>query len=145
MAEEGEPFSVLRKILPFLSVVVVIAALYTAWIFYSRRSADRDVQQAREAKELEDARRTVRLLGGGQFKILAFYAYPGVIGRGEETRICYGVSGAKMVRIEPGVEAIKPSLNRCLNVAPRKTTQYRLIAEDGAGHTVTESFTLRVQ
>jgi len=145
MAESGEPFGIIRRILPFMSVAILIAGIYTGWVFYSRKSADQAIAREQEAKEVEDARRTVRLLGGGQFKILSFYAYPGVVGRGQETRICYGVSGAKTVRIEPNVEAIKPALNRCLSVAPKATTEYRLVAEDGAGHTATERFTLRVQ
>jgi hypothetical protein len=142
---ETEPFGALRRVIPFLSVGILIAALYVGWVFYSRWNSNREAEAAAKTKEVEEAKRTVEMLGGGKFKILAFYAYPGLIRSGEEARICYGVSGANNVRIEPPVEELKPSLSRCFNAKLRKTTQFRLIAEDAAGHTATESFTLKVR
>jgi hypothetical protein len=48
------------------------------------------------------------------------------------------------VRIEPPVENVYPALTRCVQVSPRRDTEYKLVAEDGAGHTVSQSFVLKV-
>jgi hypothetical protein len=84
------------------------------------------------------------MLGGGQLKILSFYASPGAIRRGERANICYGVYGAKSVRIEPPVQALYPAIAYCLQVSPSRSTEYKLVAEDGSNHTVTQSLALRV-
>ncbi len=42
------------------------------------------------------------------------------------------------------MEEIWPALSHCLEVAPRKDTEYKLIAEDGAGHSVSQSLVLKV-
>ncbi len=84
------------------------------------------------------------MMGNGEFKIPSFYSVPGAIHRGEHASMCFGVSATKSVRIEPGVEAVKPSLVRCLPVSPRKTTEYTLTAEDGKGHTLQQSFVVQV-
>ena len=47
--------------------------------------------------------------------------------------MCYGVANAKTVSIDPPVEGVWPSVARCLNVSPRRTTVYTLTASDGAG------------
>ena len=56
---------------------------------------------ARSAKEAEAQadKRIVNRLGGGKLKILAFWAEPGVVRRGERALVCYGVASAKSVRI----------------------------------------------
>jgi hypothetical protein len=105
----------LRKALPFLLVGIVIAAAYDGWVFYSR-----------------------------WLKILNFYASPGSIRRGEKANVCYGVFGAKSVRIDPPVEELHPAVAHCLQVSPAKTTEYKLVAEDGAGHSAIQAFVLQV-
>lgn len=75
-------------------------------------------------------------------KILQFYAGQGVIRPGEAVTICYGVESAESVRIEPHVEDITPSLNRCIEAKPEKTTLYTLTAvgaeaQDEASFTIT--------
>ena len=59
--------------------------------------------------------------------------------------ICYGVLNAKAVRIEPRVEGVSPSLNRCVEVSAEKETRYTLTAEGADGRTVSESFVLGVR
>lgn len=83
------------------------------------------------------------MLGGGSLKILNFYG-PKTIRRGEQGLICYGVYGAKSVRIEPPVEKLHPAVAHCLEVSPSATTTYKLVAEDGAGHTATEELTIQI-
>jgi hypothetical protein len=127
-----------------MGVAILIAALNLAWVFYSRWSSGQDAERARSDKEAQAARRTLELMGNGDFKILSFYAVPGAIRRGDSASMCFGVSATKSMRIEPGVEPVKPTLTRCLPVSPKKTTEYTLTAEDGKGHTLTQSFVLQV-
>jgi hypothetical protein len=136
--------ALLRRVLPFLSVAVLAALAYDGWIFYSRWREAREAERVSRAKKAEDARRTIDLLGGGQLKILNFYASPGAIRRGERANICYSVYGAKSVRIEPPVQALYPAIAYCLQVSPSRSTEYKLVAEDGANHTATRSLELRV-
>ena len=135
----------LRKALPFLLLATIAAFAYDAWVFYSRWHARREAEQQQRAAESERARETLDLLGGGRLKILSFYASPGVIRRGQHADLCYGVNGARSLRLEPPVAELHPSLSRCVQVAPAKTTRYQLVADDGRGHTATQSFTLQVQ
>ena len=73
-----------------------------------------------------------------------FYATPGVVEPGGATNICYGVSGAKTVKLDPPVGHVYPAISNCLQVAVKKTTQYTLTIEDGAGHTASQSFEIKV-
>jgi hypothetical protein len=124
--------------------MVVAAAVYDGSIFYSRWSRVRDSERTQAREEVEQARRTLELLGGNELRIMNFYASPGVIRPGSHATICYGVNGARKVRIQPPVEEVWPAMSHCLQVAPRKDTEYTLTAEDAAGHSVSQSFVLRV-
>ena len=142
---ENEPKETLRKLLPYTSVAVIIAALYCAWVFYSRWSENRDFEQKQAAQRAAENQKTVEAYGGGELNILQFYASPGAIPRGDTAQLCYGVANAKTVRIEPEVSGVWPSLSRCVDVSPKKDTTYKFIAEDAAGHTETKTVTLRVE
>lgn len=135
---------ILRKVLPFLGIAIAIALLYDGYIFYSRWSAARETERQRAEQERTMARKTLQVLGGGELKINSFYASPGVIKKGSKADLCYGVVGAKTLRLEPPVQEVWPALNRCLQVTPVRNTEYKLIAEDAAGHSVSESFVLQV-
>ena len=135
---------VFRRLLPFLSIGVLAAVIYDASIFYSRWTSAREAEQARQAEETRRARKAIDLLGGTDFRIINFYAVPQTVRRGSQVRICYGVYAAKRVRIEPAVEDLHPAISYCFDIAPRKDTAYKLIAEDGAGHTATASLVVRV-
>ena len=76
---------------------------------------------------------------------MSFSAAPAVIQRGRPADLCYSVVNAKTLRMEPPDGDVYPALSHCLQVFPRKTTEYKLTAEDGEGHTATESFTIRVK
>lgn len=134
----------IRRALPLVSVVVLAAVLYDGWILYSRWSAARQARLAGEQEEARRARQTIDLIGGTDFRIINFYASPQAISRGSHGKLCYGVYGAKRVRIEPRVEDLKPAISYCFEVAPRQTTEYKLIAEDDAGHTVSANLALKV-
>src|SRR5581483_4675386 len=77
-------------------------------------------------------------------KILQFYASPGAIGQGETTLLCYGVENARSVRLEPAVEAIAPSSNRCIQVAPKQRTKYTLTARGAGGDEASQSLEVKV-
>lgn len=134
----------LRRVLPYLTVAVLIAVVYDGWIFYARWSGAREAHKEDALKQAQNARRTLELLGGDSLKILDFYASSGAIHRGQPATICYGVNAADRVRIDPPVQELHPAFSRCLQVAPLKDTDYKLTAEDRAGHTVTQSLTIRV-
>lgn len=76
-------------------------------------------------------------------KVLQFYAGQGVIRPGEHVTICYGVENTETVRIDPFIEQITPSLNRCIEAKPDKTTLYTLTAEGPDGRDEA-SFTITV-
>jgi hypothetical protein len=139
-----ESVGLIRRVLPWLTIGVLAAMLYDGWIFYSRWRSVREGAQARRDEEARRARQTLDLMGGTDFRIINFYAAPQAIRRGAQTKICFGVYGARRVRIEPAVGDLHPAMSYCLQVAPRKYTEYKLIAEDGAGHTATASLVIKV-
>ena len=78
------------------------------------------------------------MMGGNRFDILDYAASPGTIHAGESSSLCYSVSNAKTVNIEPQTEEpVWPAFSRCVHVSPRKTTTYTLTIGDSAGHTKT--------
>lgn len=144
--DSAESTSVLRTILKFSWIIVLLAALIVAGIFYSRWQENRDIEQKAADAKRAKAQELVEDFGGNDFKILNFYAAPGAIRRGDEAALCYGVSNAKAVALEPKAsEGVWPSLNRCLEVSPKKTTTYTLTATDAAGHKKSAALTLTVQ
>ncbi len=145
MEDSEKPRSLLRRVVPWLSVVIAIAAIYDGSIFYSRWSQRQAAEKERKAKEVAHAREVVKLLGGDALKILTFYAIPATIRAGQDATLCYGVNGAKTVRMDPPAGEVWPALSRCLQVSPRRDTEYKLTADDGAGHTMEKSFVVKVK
>ena len=144
MSESTKASALLRRILPYLTIAVIMAVAYDGWIFFSRWNDTRQAAKAEARQQAQDARHTLELLGGDQLKILDFYATPGAIRRGGHASICYGVNAAERVRIEPPVEQLHPAVSHCIEVSPLRDTDYKLIAEDHAGHAVTERLTIKV-
>lgn len=125
--------------------LVVLAAGYLAWIFYSRWSYARQTARTAAVREVERARREVELNGGSQLKITALYPSPAKIRRGESAQLCYGVVNAKSVVFDPPLDEVWPSMNRCVDVHPTRTTTYTLTARDDAGHSEKSQVKLVVQ
>lgn len=71
-------------------------------------------------------------------KITHFYASPGVVTEGEEVILCYGVENADAVALEPALEELRPSRNRCISFVPPKTGVYRLTARGPSGAETSE-------
>jgi hypothetical protein len=145
MPDENRSMQVLRKVLPYTTAGVVLAALYMAWMFASRWNDNRRIEQAAVAQRSKLDREITELYGSGRLKILSFYVSPGLIRRGEKALVCYGVVNARTVRLDPPVERVWPSASRCFTVLPDRETRYTLTAEDANGHTATESFVLQVK
>jgi hypothetical protein len=144
MAEPLNASRFFRTLLPYTSAAMLTAALYAGWTLWSRHRATAEAEQAQKQQEAQRDEAVVRELGGGSLKILTFYASPGVVKPGEKTLVCYGVSNAKEVKIDPPLDNVGPSLSRCLETHPRKTTEYTLTARDAAGREARQSFTLQV-
>ncbi|HXX19852.1 MAG TPA: hypothetical protein VEJ46_10645 [Candidatus Acidoferrum sp.] len=114
--------------------VMCLALAYLGWVFYSRWRTDRDIEERIAAEKRAQAARTYDGMGGDRFEILTFYASPSLVRRGEDSTLCYGVSNAKSVTLQPQSSPVWPSQGRCVDVTPSKTTTYTLTATDAAGH-----------
>jgi len=134
----------LRRALPYTSAALIVAMIYAGWIMYSRRAEARRAEDAMAAKRREFDQFTLNRIGP-DLKILTFYGSPQTIHAGQQALICYGVANAKAVRIEPAIDTITPSLGRCIQASPARTTEYTLTAEDGAGHRVSQAIVVKVQ
>jgi hypothetical protein len=77
-------------------------------------------------------------------KILAFYPREVTVTEGGNTLLCYGVSNAKSVRIDPPVDGVSPALSRCVEIRPKGETRYTLSAVGSDGQTVSQSVTVRI-
>jgi hypothetical protein len=138
--------SLAATLLPYTTILLIVVALYVAWIFYSRWRDKKEAQERAEAAQVAQQKKVVdQVFGSGQVKLLNFSISPIRLRRGESAHLCYGVSNAVSVSIEPHVEDTKPSYNHCLDISPKKNTTYTLTAKDQAGHVETGSLTVTVQ
>jgi len=142
---ERKPLSGVRNPLLYTSLLVVLSMVYAGWVLFSRRQEVREMEEKAKAEKLAEDQKIVESLGGNRFEILNFYASPPVIRRGETAQLCYGVSNAKTVRLEPQTNSVWPSYMRCVDVAPRKDTTYTLTAEDGQGNSKTAAVEVKVR
>lgn len=132
---QSEPRTGLRNYFIASSAAILLAGLYIGWIFYSRWQSTRALEERGAALRRAQDERTFQGMGGNRFEILGFYANPASIHRGDTADLCYSVSNAKAVKLEPETRPVWPAFSHCVQVTPRKTTVYTFTAEDGAGHT----------
>jgi hypothetical protein len=132
-----------KKYLIFSGVALLLTGLYVGWVFLSRWQANRTLEEKAATERRAQNRQTFEAMGGNRFDILGFYADPASIRAGETAELCYSVSNAKSVKLEPQSEPVWPAFSRCVHVSPRKTTTYTLTAEDAAGQT--KSATIKVE
>jgi hypothetical protein len=139
----------LRNMWMGFGVLAAIVIAYTAFVFWSRWQENQDIaakqKTAQGAAQRDAAEKSVEVLGGSEFKIISFYAMPGRIQRGDTVDMCYGVSNAKSVKLDPPVANVWPSVDRCMQVSPKKTTTYTFTADDGRGNTKTAQLTIEVR
>ena len=98
---DQKPLTGFRNPRVYTSILLVVAVFYAGRVLFSRRREAREMEKRAKEQEREEAARTFEMLGGDRFQILNFYAVPGVIRRGDSAQLCYGVSNAKTVRLEP--------------------------------------------
>ena len=134
-----------EKYLILSGVALLLAGLYVGWVFLSRRLANKALEEKAANERRAGDRKTFEMMGGNRFDILGFYADPVSIRPGETAELCYSVSNAKSVTLEPPSEPVWPAFSRCVHVSPRKTTAYTLTAEDAAGHTKTATINVEVR
>jgi hypothetical protein len=135
----------MRRIQPFLWVASAVAVAYTAWVFTGRLFEHKTLEHRTQQKTLANNPQFDRTYGGSEVRILEFYARDGVLAPGKSTLLCYGVLNATEVRIEPAVDGVRPALNRCVDVAPQKTTSYTLSAAGANGANVSRAVTIVVR
>jgi|SRR5882672_385688 len=132
----------------YTGALIVVLAIYIGWIVFSRWNENRTLEQrARDVaaeKQREQDKNAVEQMGGSELAIQSFYGNP-TIKRGQTGQLCYGVANAKKVTLEPQSSPVWPSYSRCVDINPTKTTTYTLTAADAAGHTVSRTFTVKVQ
>jgi hypothetical protein len=147
-SSEAKPPGWLRRV-GYFRLALAALLLYAGGIIFFRwrenRNIDLEMERKASSKKAEADRRAVEMMGGNRFDILAFYVVPASIGRGEAAQLCYGVSNATSVRLDPPMEGLWPSYSRCLNVSPRKSTTYTLTAQDAQGQMRTATVLLRVR
>jgi hypothetical protein len=141
--------STFKNPLIYSSALLLVVAVAVAVVMYSRwadvRGRDRQIAEERAEKQREQDRSAVEQLGGKDFTILDFYASPAAIHRGESAKLCYGVSNAKTVTLEPQPHPVWPSVANCVDVSPKKTTTYTLTIADDAGHSKSQTLDLQVR
>jgi hypothetical protein len=127
-------------------VAFVFVGLYVGWVFYSRWEANQALAEKAAEKRRAQNQQTFEAMGGDRFEILVFAANPPVIQSGDKSSLCYSVSNAKAVKIEPQTEEpVWPAFSRCVHVSPRKTTKYSLTIDDGAGNSKSAAAEVKVQ
>jgi hypothetical protein len=143
------PRSVFRNPLVYTTTLLVIGALYAGGVLFFRwennRDADRRAAEEDAQQKAVSAQRAYDSLGGSQFAILNFYATPSSIHPGEATQLCYGVSNAKEVKLDPPIASVWPSATRCVAASPHKETTYTLTAVDAQGNTKTATVQVQVK
>jgi hypothetical protein len=146
MAADKNRTSFAAKLLPYTTVLLLIVMAYVGWVFYSRWRDAKRAEADAAAKKAEQNKKVVdQVFGSGQVKLLNFSVSRVRLHPGETTQMCYGVSNAISVTIEPHVEDTKPSFNHCFTIAPKTDTTYTLTAKDAAGGTQTASLLVTVR
>jgi hypothetical protein len=128
----------MKTLVRIMWIPVAISLLYLGWVFWQRHN-----EQTKAPEERVERDPLARY--GKELKILQFYTSGSQIAAGEKALLCYGVVNATSVRLEPPVEKVWPSVSRCFDVKPAKTTQYTLTAEGAGGATASESIEVTVK
>ena len=133
-----------RGTAPFVIVAIAVSVLFLGWVLLSRGPSATQTAAPVAATPVQKTDGAVAFYGNGQLKVLSFYASPVEVRRGSRALVCYGVSNASAVRIEPALGETWPSTSRCLEVTGTKDTEYKLTAQDSAGHEETRTLSLKV-
>jgi hypothetical protein len=144
--QQIERYPAIRKMLPYTTALLIIVALYVGYVVFSRWRERRDFDQKATQQEIAGAKKSYEAYGSGEVKVLNFNISPSVLQKGDKASICYGVSNAKSVTIDPKPdESVWPSLARCVAASPKMTTKYTITAQDANGRTDAKDVTIIVQ
>jgi len=130
MVESNQPAGMFR----FYKLAAAAAVMATLWsVLAVRRQTD--------------AQSFVRPAGAAPrpVRILMFYASSGMLFTGQKAQLCYGVENAKSVSIAPLGGVLTPSSRQCLEIVPKHTTHYTILAEGFDGKVAMQSLTLAVR
>jgi hypothetical protein len=136
---------------PFLysGTLILLLAAYVGYTVYSRHQSTRDFEKRTEQQLLEkrrdDDRRAIEQLGGSDLSFRALYVTQASIHRGEKSQLCYDVTNAKTVTLDPPEGEVWPSHSRCLDLAPQKSTTYTLTITDATGKSASQSVQIQVR
>ncbi|MDP9147647.1 MAG: hypothetical protein M3N22_08295 [Acidobacteriota bacterium] len=149
MEQQQENKSPLKNPYVYSSLLIFIVLIYVGYIMYSRRESSREFERVQTEKSTEqrreEDRKAIEQLGGSELAIQSLYVMPATIHRGEKAQLCYNVSNAKAVSLDPPEGTVWPSHSRCLDLSPKKTTTYKLTITGAAGQTVDQSVELKVR
>jgi hypothetical protein len=146
--DASAPTKNLKRPQAVISILILVAGAYLAWVFVSRhhqtRAYEERVRDQQAEKQHQADQAAIEQLGGDKFEIQMLYATP-QIKRGETAQVCFGVSNAKSVTLEPQSNPVWPSHNLCVDVKPTKTTTYTLTAMAADGKSLSQDVTVAVR
>lgn len=133
-----------------LRLGLAVALFYVAWTFLNRWQDTRRLAAEAESRQRVKAEGELDRAGGSSLKITQFYASPAVLSSGEAAELCYGVLFAEKLELtaQPMGEKLDhvwPSLQRCIAVKPKRSTEYMLKATDKAGAVAERKLTVEVR
>ena len=132
-----------------MAIAVFAAAAYVIFVTASRyesnRAFERRAAQAVAEKRLVDDRATLEQLGGSEIAVRALYVSPSIVRKGHSAQLCYDVSNAKTVTLDPPAAEVWPSHDRCFEVSPKKTTTYTLTITGNSGPPLSQSVKVTVK
>lgn len=149
VGQTPESNSAFKNPLLYSSIALAIAVLVVGGILFFRwqndKEFDRRAAEERSQKQHQADQAAIEQLGGKEFAIQSFYASAGVVKPGETIQLCYGVANAKTVTLQPQDNPVWPSPNRCVDVAPKKTTTYTLTITNAMGETKSQTLDVKVR
>ena len=139
---------VFKRPLLLSSIAALCIVTYVGFLFFSRWESNRTIEKRNAVKAAEERHANdvaaVQSLGGSELAIRALYLSPPAIYTGESSQLCYDVSNAKIVTVDPPIGEVWPSHSRCLDVSPKRSTTYTLTIQDASGHSSSQSIELKV-
>jgi hypothetical protein len=141
--------SLLKRPTFYTFLILIAAAVYVSFVLFSRHQSNRAFEKRAAEKAAEqrraDDRAALDELGGTEFAIRALYLSPPIIHLGESAQLCYDVSNAKSVTLDPPEGEVWPSHDRCLDLSPKKSTTYTLTISNASGQSLSQSVQLQVR
>jgi hypothetical protein len=145
---QANPKSPLKNPLLYSSVLVLVVAAYVGYVLLDRhlslRRIERRAAEAQSEQRRDDDRRAIEQLGGSELSIRALYVSPAIVHAGEIVQLCYDVSKAKTVTLDPAVAEVWPSHTRCIDLMVKKSTTYTLTITGADGKTISQAVELIV-